>query len=111
MNCLDIVKEQEGYIISMRRYFHENPELSGQEENTIAVIASDSAPAKRLILDARDSGRSIDCTCGRKTRCVIITDSDHVILSALQNETISGRLADREEDGGEQNPTEEFKED
>ena len=39
-------------------------------ERIIAVIASDSAPAKRLILDARDSGRSIDCTCGRKTRCV-----------------------------------------
>ena len=67
-------------------------------ERIIAVIASDSAPAKRLILDARDSGRSIDCTCGRKTRCVIITDSDHVILSALQNETISGRIAGREED-------------
>ena len=67
-------------------------------ERIIAVIASDSAPAKRLILDARDSGRSIDCTCGRKTRCVIITDSDHVILSALQNETISGRIAGRDDD-------------
>ena len=67
-------------------------------ERIIAVIASDSAPAKRLILDARDSGRSIDCTCGRKTRCVIITDSDHVILSALQNETVSGRIAGRDED-------------
>lgn len=67
-------------------------------ERIIAVIASDSAPAKRLILDARDSGRSIDCTCGRKTRCVIITDSDHVILSALQNETISGRIAGRDEE-------------
>jgi len=69
-------------------------------ERIIAVIASDSAPAKRLILDARDSGRSIDCTCGRKTRCVIITDSDHVILSALQNETISGRIAGRDDDDG-----------
>ena len=68
-------------------------------ERIIAVIASDSAPAKRLILDARDSGRSIDCTCGRKTRCVIITDSDHVILSALQNETVSGRIAGREDSG------------
>ena len=67
-------------------------------ERIIAVIASDSAPAKRLILDARDSGRSIDCTCGRKTRCVIITDSDHVILSALQNETVSGRIAGRDDD-------------
>ncbi len=70
-------------------------------ERIIAVIASDSAPAKRLILDARDSGRSIDCTCGRKTRCVIITDSDHVILSALQNETISGRIAGRDEDSAD----------
>lgn len=69
-------------------------------ERIIAVIASDSAPAKRLILDARDSGRSIDCTCGRKTRCVIITDSDHVILSALQNETISGRIVGRDDDEG-----------
>ncbi|MBE6597966.1 MAG: DUF370 domain-containing protein [Ruminococcaceae bacterium] len=71
-------------------------------DRIIAVIASDSAPAKRLILDARDSGRSIDCTCGRKTRCVIITDSDHVILSALQNETISGRLAEHEDDGADE---------
>lgn len=75
-------------------------------DRIIAVIASDSAPAKRLILDARDSGRSIDCTCGRKTRCVIITDSDHVILSALQNETISGRLADREDESTEQSTAE-----
>ncbi len=70
-------------------------------DRIIAVIASDSAPAKRLILDARDSGRSIDCTCGRKTRCVIITDSDHVILSALQNETISGRIAGRDDDASD----------
>lgn len=76
-------------------------------ERIIAVVSSDSAPAKRLILDARDSGRSIDCTCGRKTRCVIVTDSDHVILSALQNETISGRIAGREEEnGGETSETE-----
>jgi regulator of extracellular matrix RemA (YlzA/DUF370 family) len=70
-------------------------------ERIIAVIASDSAPAKRLILDARDSGRSIDCTCGRKTRCVIITDSDHVILSALQNETVSGRIAGRDDEASD----------
>ena len=61
-------------------------------ERVIAVINSDSAPAKRLIQDARDSGRAIDCTCGRKTRAVVIMDSDHVILSAIQHETISGRL-------------------
>ena len=62
-------------------------------ERVVAVIASESAPAKRLVQDARDSGRAIDCTCGRKTRCIVIMDSDHVILSAIQNETISQRLA------------------
>ena len=61
-------------------------------ERVIAVISSDSAPAKRLIQDARDGGRAIDCTCGRKTRCIVIMDSDHIILSAIQNETISARL-------------------
>ena len=63
--------------------------------------------AKRLMQDAKDSGRAIDCTCGRKTRCVVIMDSDHVILSALQNETVSARLngenARGDEDGGEEN--------
>ncbi len=58
----------------------------------IAVIASDSAPAKRLIQDAKDAGRAIDCTSGRKTRCVVIMDSDHIVLSAIQNETVSQRL-------------------
>ncbi len=61
-------------------------------ERVIAVISSDSAPAKRLVQDAKDQGRAVDCTSGRKTRCVIIMDSDHIILSAIQNETISGRL-------------------
>ena len=58
----------------------------------VALVSSDAAPSKRLIQDAKDSGRAVDCTCGRKTRCVIITDSDHVILSALQAETVAGRL-------------------
>ena len=61
-------------------------------ERVVAVITSDSAPAKRLIQEAKDSGRAIDCTCGRKTRCIIVMDSDHVILSALQNETVSARI-------------------
>ncbi len=73
-------------------------------ERVVAVVSSDSAPAKRLIQDARDSGRAIDCTCGRKTRCVVVMDSDHVILSAIQNETISGRLngADDTEEGSDE---------
>ena len=64
----------------------------------IALVSSDSAPSKRLIQDAKDSGRAVDCTCGRKTRCVIITDSDHVILSALQAESVAGRLNGSEDD-------------
>ncbi len=71
-------------------------------ERVVAVIASDSAPAKRLIQDAKDTGRAIDCTCGRKTRCIVIMDSDHIVLSAIQNETVAGRLAGTgEEEEGE----------
>ena len=62
------------------------------QERVIAVITPDSAPSKRLIQDAKESGRAIDCTSGRKTRSIIITDSDHVLLSAIQSETISARL-------------------
>lgn len=60
----------------------------------VSVVSPDSAPIKRLVTDARDDGRVIDVTCGRRTRAVIITDSDHVILSAIQTETIAGRLSD-----------------
>ena len=58
----------------------------------VAVIGSDSAPSKRLIQDAKDMGRAIDCTSGRKTRSILVMDSDHVILSALQTETLAARL-------------------
>ncbi len=58
----------------------------------VTLVSPDSAPVKRLIQDARETGRVIDVTCGRRTRSVIITDSDHVILSAIQAETISNRL-------------------
>lgn len=59
----------------------------------IAMVSPDSAPIKRLIQDTRDTGKLIDVTCGRRTRAVIITDSDHIILSAIQPETISGRAS------------------
>ena len=59
----------------------------------IAVVSPETAPIKRLVQDAKDGGRAIDVTCGRRTKSVIITDSDHVILSAIQNETISNRIA------------------
>ena len=66
-------------------------------ERVVAVVSPDSAPIKRLIQDAKDSGRAIDVTCGKRTRAMIITDSEHVILSAFQSETISNRLSDRDE--------------
>jgi len=59
----------------------------------IAVACPDSAPIKRLVQDAKEDNRVIDVSCGRRTRAVIITDSDHVILSAIQAETITNRLA------------------
>ena len=68
-------------------------------ERVIAVISPDSAPAKRLIQDAKDQGRAIDCTSGRKTRCVVVMDTDHIVLSAIQSETISARLGSAAEDG------------
>jgi regulator of extracellular matrix RemA (YlzA/DUF370 family) len=58
----------------------------------IAVVSPDSAPIKRIIQEAGDAGMKIDATYGRRTRAVIITDSDHVILSAVQPETIAHRL-------------------
>lgn len=59
----------------------------------VALVSPDSAPIKRLIQDTRDTGKLIDVTCGRRTRAVIITDSDHIILSAIQPETISNRAS------------------
>ena len=65
----------------------------------VTIASPDSAPIKRLVQDAKDDGRVIDVSCGRRTRAVIITDSDHVILSAIQAETIANRLSsDDEED-------------
>ena len=61
-------------------------------ERIVALVSPESAPIKRLMQDAKDMGRIIDVSCGRKTRSVIITDSEHVILSALTTEKISRRL-------------------
>ena len=67
-------------------------------ERMIAIVSPESAPIKRIIQDARDRGTLIDSTYGRRTRAVIITDSDHVILSAVQPETVANRLDDEDED-------------
>ena len=61
------------------------------EKRIIAIVTPDSSPVKRIIQEARDKGTLIDATCGRRTRSVIITDSDHVVLSAVQTETVAGR--------------------
>lgn len=72
----------------------------------VAIAGPDSAPIKRLVQDAKDDDRVIDVSCGRRTRAVIITDSDHVILSAIQAETITNRLADDGMLDGEEDPAE-----
>ena len=64
----------------------------------VAIVSPESAPIKRIIQDARERGTLIAATYGRRTRAVIITDSDHVILSAVQPETVANRLDDEDED-------------
>lgn len=62
----------------------------------IAIVSPESAPIKRLINEARDRGMLIDATYGRRTRAVIVADSEHVILSAVQPETVKHRLHSKE---------------
>ena len=63
----------------------------------IAIVAPDAAPIKRMVQDARDGGRVIDATCGHKTKAVLITYSDHIVLSPLLPETITSRIDERRE--------------
>lgn len=70
----------------------------------VAVVSPDSAPMKRLKEEARSSGKLVDATQGRRTRSIIVTDSDHVILSALQAETLAERLVRGDDLGGESHP-------
>ena len=67
-------------------------------DRIVTIVSPDSAPVKRLIQDAKDNGRVIDVSCGRRTRSVIVTDSEHVILSAIQTETIANRLESTDAD-------------
>ena len=68
----------------------------------LSVLAPDSAPIKRVIQEARDRGMLIDASYGRKTKAVILMDTDHVILSALSPETLSARWQDKETDADEE---------
>ncbi|MGI6199734.1 MAG: extracellular matrix/biofilm regulator RemA [Christensenellales bacterium] len=75
----------------------------------IGIVSPESAPIKRIVQDAKDRGMLIDATYGRRTRAVIVTDSDHIILSAVQPETVAHRLdvkdpeeeEDEEQEGSE----------
>ncbi len=62
----------------------------------IAIVSPESAPVKRIVQEARDRDKLIDATLGRRTRAVLIMDSDHVVLSAIQPETVAGRLSGKE---------------
>lgn len=61
----------------------------------VSIVSPESAPIKRIITDSREKGQLIDATYGRRTRAVIIMDSGHVVLSAIQPETVAGRLTGR----------------
>ena len=68
----------------------------------IAIVSPESAPIKRMVQEARDRGVLIDATYGRRTRAVRITDSDHIVLSAPQPETVAGRLGGRDTEPAEE---------
>ena len=66
-------------------------------QRVIAIISPDSAPVKRMIQEARDDKKLIDATCGRRTRAVVVTDSDHLILTSVMPETVGNRMNEAEE--------------
>lgn len=73
----------------------------------VSIVSPESAPIKRIIQDAKEEGRLVDATYGRKTRAVIIMDSSHVILSAVQPETIAGRVGVEEADFADEDEEDE----
>ena len=75
-------------------------------DRLIAIVSPDSAPIKRMIQESREKGLLIDGTYGRRTRAVILMDSDHVVLSAIQPETIANRLNSRESTAEEESEDE-----
>ena len=74
-------------------------------QRLISVIGPDSAPVKRMNQEAREAGCLIDATYGRRTRAVLIMDSGHIVLSALQPETVSARMAGKEIESSEEELT------
>ena len=68
----------------------------------IAIVSPDSAPNKRMVQEARERGVLIDASYGRRTRAVLVMDNDHVVLSALQPETVANRLSGEKDTGEEE---------
>lgn len=71
-------------------------------QRLVALIGPDSAPVKRMIQDAREAGSLIDATYGRRTRSVLIMDSGHIILSALESEAVAERMEPQKRENGEE---------
>ena len=70
-------------------------------ERMVAVVSPESAPIKRMVQEAKERGTLIDATHGRRTRAVIFTDSDHIILTYLQTETVANRMSEEEQENEE----------
>ena len=70
-------------------------------DRMVAIVSPESAPIKRIVQEAKENGTLIDATHGRRTRAVIITDSDHVVLTYLQAETVANRIVDENADNEE----------
>lgn len=64
----------------------------------VAIVSPESAPIKRMVQESKENRTAIDATCGRRTRAVVIMDSGHIVLSAIQPETVAGRLDKDEKD-------------
>ena len=76
-------------------------------DRLIAIVSPESAPIKRIVQEARERGMLVDATYGRRTRSVIITDSDHIILSALQAETLGNRAENKDNNDNDDKDSEE----
>jgi len=73
----------------------------------VAIVSPESAPIKRIISDARDRGQLVDATYGRRTRAVIVTDSGHIVLSAIQPETVAHRFVVHKDDSSKEDSLKE----
>ena len=78
-------------------------------DRIVAIMSPDSAPIKRMVQESKDCSRCIDATYGRKTKAVVITDSDHIILSSLHPETLLSRVSDEGKNGTQKNTASEEK--